>query len=366
MSIDRWRVPKGPGTHVLMSGGILYVPPEETEEFYREYIESVNLGTKLYVVEQKTEHFKFFVDLDYKAPEKLNDEDLLQFCSVIHQALETRSSCAIARARPRVVGSDTQLIKSGVHIHWPELVVTRTQALNLRTKIIMSLTNDFAFDWDKVIDASVYGGSGLRMLWSHKKPTGDPYVPWRTLDGSREFSKVPDANVLALFAVRTEEHTKQTEILSETEHLEEFIQKYLEGQTKSKVKKVQRHEHDGWYVQTDSKFCERIHKEHKSNHIWFHIGSRRISQRCFDEECSEFRGQEHILPPSIVEQLKDVAIVGSPSTCFLMDIFPNGSTGTLQKVRTHGSSVLGSRSDKLDEVFREPPRVRTVGFDPIG
>ena len=251
MSIDRWRVPKGPGTHVLMDGGILCVPPEEAQEFYREYIAAVISGTKLYVVEQKTDVFKFFVDLDYKAPEKLKDEDLVQFVSVIHQALETSSPCLIARARPRAVADG--LIKSGVHIHWPNLFVTRTQALNLRSKIVLSLTNDFPFDWDKVIDSSVYGGSGLRMLWSHKKPTGDPYVPWKSLDGSQEFSKTPDLDVLALFAVRTEEQQSERESLENTGPLEEFIQRYLEAQTRAKVKKVQRHEHDGWYVQTDSK-----------------------------------------------------------------------------------------------------------------
>jgi len=95
MSIERWRVPHGPGTHVLMDGGILHVPPEETQDFYREYIGAINLGTKLYVVEQKTDNFKFFVDLDYKAPEKLSDEDLVQFCSIIHKALETTSSIYI-------------------------------------------------------------------------------------------------------------------------------------------------------------------------------------------------------------------------------------------------------------------------------
>ena len=89
-----------------MDGGILCVPPEEIQDFYREYIETINLGTKLYVVEQKTESFKFFVDLDYKAPEKLADEDLVQFCSIIHKALETSSPCLIARARPRSIGEE--------------------------------------------------------------------------------------------------------------------------------------------------------------------------------------------------------------------------------------------------------------------
>lgn len=363
MSIERWKVPKGPGTHVLMSGGILFVPPEETQEFYREYISAINSGTKLYVVEQKTEHFKFFVDLDYKASEKLSDEDLLQFCDVIHRALDTNSSCIIARARPRPVGA---LIKSGVHIHWPGLVVSRTQALNFRTKILLSLTSDFEFDWDKVIDGSVYGGSGLRMLWSHKKPTGDPYIPWKSLDGTIDFQKTPDADVLSLFAVRTDEPHVESAVLAQTDQLEEFVQRYLEGQSCAKIKKVQRHEHDGWYVQTDSKFCEKIHKKHKNNHVWFHIGSRRISQRCFDEECSEFKGTEHILPPSIVEQLQDVVIVGSPSTCFLVDIFPNGTASQVQKVRTAGSSVFGFRSGELEKVSGEPTHVRTVGFLPIG
>jgi hypothetical protein len=129
----------------------------------------------LYVVEQKTDRFKFFVDLDYKASEKLKDEDLLQFVQVIHDALELDISkkCLIARAQPRPVKEG---IKSGVHIHWPDLIVTRTQAMNFRSKIITSLTELFPFEWDKVIDASVYGGSGLRMLWSHKLPTGDPDV----------------------------------------------------------------------------------------------------------------------------------------------------------------------------------------------
>jgi len=190
-------------------------------------------------------------------------------------------------------------------------------------------------------------------------------VPWRSLDG-REFSKVPDVETLALFAIRTDEDLttggQGEEALRDTGPLEDFVQKYMEGQSKSQVKKVQRHEHNGWYVQTDSKFCERIRKEHKSNHVWFHIASRRISQRCFDEDCAEFKGTEHILPPSIVEQLNDVAIVGSPPSCFLMDIFPDGAKESIQKVRAHGSPVLGSRSSKLATVSGQSPHVRTVGF----
>ena len=103
----------------------------------------------------------------------------------------------------------------------------------------MSLSADLPFDWDKVIDASVYGGSGLRMLWSHKKPTGDPYVPWRSLTTGEEFSKEPSADVLALFAIRstTEDQLRDVsnDVVAFTD-LEDFVQKYMDGQSRYQIK----------------------------------------------------------------------------------------------------------------------------------
>ena len=357
--MEKWRVPHGPGTHVLMDGGILFVPPEDTLQFYETYIGLVNSGTKLYVVEQKTENFRFFVDFDYKAPDKLDDSELLQFCHEIQRSISHKDPgrCVIARARVRPIADG--LLKSGVHIHWPDLVVNRTEALNLRSKIIASLGEG---PWDQVIDAAVYGGSGLRMLWSHKKPTGDPYVPWRDLDGT-EFSKAPNVATLALFAVRTDEKPRIAETLQNVEPFEAFIRRYLEGQSQARIKKVQRKDANGWFLQTDSRWCANIKREHKSNHVWFSVHDGYISQRCFDDECREFEGTKTNLCPSLVKQLEDVAIVGSPSSGAFMDIFPNGTRGPVQEVRAKGPSVLGARSGELGAVPDQHPHVRTVGFD---
>ena len=346
--VFRWRVPNGPATHVLMDGGILNVPPEENDQFFREYIQTIQGGTKLYVVEQKTTRFKFFIDFDYKDPEKLSDEDILKFCEIIHASIGSRGRCLSARTKHRPVKEG---IKTGVHIHWPDLTVDRSEALRLRTEIILALGEG---PWASIIDASVYGGSGLRMLWSHKKPSGDPYIPWRELGSSREFSKEPNEEILKLFSVRTLIDGAAARCgapPADIDGLEEFVQRKLLGQFSARVKKVQRHEHDGWYAQSDSKFCENIRRDHKSNHVWFSIQSGRISQRCFDEECREFRGQEHILPPSIVEQLKDVDIVGSPPSNILMDIFPDGFPAKVSEVRADGPPIFGAGPRKLEALF---------------
>jgi len=334
-----------------MDGGNLNVPPEEVDDFFREYIQTIQTGTKLYVVEQKTTRFKFFIDFDYKDPEKLSDEDIVRFCSIIHEATGSSSRCLIARTKPRPVKEG---IKTGVHIHWPDLIVDRNDAMNLRTKIILALGEG---PWSTIIDAAVYGGSGLRMLWSHKKPSGDPYIPWRSLDG-QEFSKEPNDAVLKLFSVRVEgEDLVVPHDSVDIDGLEEFVQRYLTGQRRTRVKKVQRHENDGWYVQTDSKFCENIKREHASNHIWFSIRSGRISQRCFDDDCRKFNGQEHILPPSIVEQLKDVDIVGSPVSNIFMDFFPDGPSENLSEIRNSRTPIFGTGPGKLAAFFDKSPRL---------
>ena len=46
-------------------------------------------------------------------------------------------------------------------------------------------------------------------------------------------------------------------------------------------------------------------------------------ERCFDEDCGKFSGREHNLPPTVVEQLKDVAPVGSPTGNSILDILPS-------------------------------------------
>ena len=81
--MDLWAVPRAPGTHTLMDGGILFVPDEDMSAFFDVYIEQLG-KRKLYVVEQKTEVFRFFVDLDYKAQERLGDEALLAVRSEEH------------------------------------------------------------------------------------------------------------------------------------------------------------------------------------------------------------------------------------------------------------------------------------------
>ena len=355
MTIRKWsRKGTDAPTHVLMDGGQLYVPEAETDAFWTEYVSSIFAGQKLYVVEQKTERFKFFVDVDFKSDVALGDESAFELCVKIQEAVGA-GKCLAARAPSRPIKDE---IKSGLHIHWPELVVTRNEAMALRTRILLSLDHEA---WAEVIDASVYGGSGLRCLWSHKKPEGDPYVPWRSVPDGAALSSTPSVATLKLFAIRTKETGvvpgSRTRVqrppclaVEGDSKIEDFIRQNMEGQETARVKKIRKTkkgEGKGLCVETDSRYCERVHTEHKSNHVWFWILGGTIQQVCLNEECSGFIGRKHNLPPSISNEAPRVA---RPAHYSAVDLLPSTWRGAFQGFRDGSAPVLGAGSERMEVV----------------
>lgn len=319
--IRAWQVSIGPVTHLLMDGGILLV--DKPDEFHEAYIKDLAAGKRLYVVEKKTDTFKFFVDLDHQANYKLDSAQIIGLATKMN--LVTKHRCLIALTPTRIVSGK---IKTGVHFHWPDLLVTKADAIKLRNQIILSLPEDT--DWDKAIDASVYAGSGLRMIWSHKREgTTDfePYHPWKTVSASGNVSSLPPEpalDTLKLFSVRTEEDPKKNETLNKDfTKLEEHINKYMEGHSTASVLRVFKTKSDVTHcVQTDSRFCENIGKSHRRNHIWFRIRRGVICQMCLDDDCKEFVGKPYNLPPSIIAELQDGDVVEIDSSHFsFRDVF---------------------------------------------
>jgi len=339
-------------THVLMNGGQLHVPDRDMTDFWRAYLADLASGKKLYVVEQKTEQFRFFVDIDYRAEKALGDDETFDICRKIYDAVAEGGRCFVARAPAR---EDKGQVKSGIHMHWPDLIVTKSVALSLRTQILLELEEDH---WTETIDASVYRGAGLRCLWSMKKGVNGAYVPWRSVPDGKALNAAPCLDALRLFAVRTSggeaAKTKAASFTTDSSRLEAFIQNNMQGQENARVRAMRRTkkgEGKGFYVETDSKWCERIQGFHKSNHVWFYINGGNIVQKCLNEECLEFSGREHFLPPSISNESVRVDPLPGPR---LVDLLPPTWRGTISGLRKETSQVLGAGSGRMDVVPDEP------------
>lgn len=327
-------------SHVLMDGGILSVPYERLNDLYKVYIKSVEAGEPIFVVEQKTEFFNFFIDIDYKDNEPLTFEQIESITKIICDKVEKfkpDSQALISISKPKE--KDGQ-IKSGVHINWKDLVVDSENANYLMTHIINLLNTIYSErDWKTIIDASVYGdptkntkGSGFRLPWSHKKGkhehckgkgcvvcnntgklTEVPYLPIFSYENQQlvHTDQEPTMEKLWMSTVRTDktlddvfkiEPIELGEVVrprkklegnftkSQTKnevndcelnaYLETFIRRNMEGQSAAHVSKIFKNGKK-FYVQTSSKYCENLKRSHSSNHIWFLIEDGKICQRCF-------------------------------------------------------------------------------------
>lgn len=352
-------------SHVLMDGGVLSVPFDKLNNFYERYIEAVKSGERLYVVEQKSEKYNFFVDIDYKDKEALDITEIKDVCKVICDKVKRHGGkdCLISVSPPKKCG---ELIKTGVHLNWPGFVVDQSSAVALREHILVALSKakGRGTDWNDIIDVAVYGnvsrktkGSGFRMPWSYKKAkhvacNGQgcsacengkvdqlAYLPifmyhHGPLSVILKIGQDPTLEILKMAAVRTDEpqmtHVEPPSIvvkegtftpaqMKDEVHddtlkgkIEDFIRTHIEGQAHAYIPKFFKKK-DTYLVSTTSKYCENLKREHGSNHVWFIISGQTILQKCFclcetlrgrrDGFCKDFCGRRHQLTPGIVEGL---------------------------------------------------------------
>ncbi len=347
-------------SHVLMDGGVLSVPFDRLNDFYEKCVEVYNSGEKIFVVEQKTENYNFFMDLDYKDDEEMSFEQIKSVCKVICDKVSKfgGKDALISVAEPKPI--DT-LIKTGIHINWPGFVVNRSSALGLRDHVINTLNLAYGSrDWKDIVDISVYGnnsrntkGSGFRMPWSHKKgkheacagqgcelcnntgkETQSEYLPIfiykhgpsSTLEKTEQ---KPSVDILHMATLRTQsmepviiEGTREeatfTTLQTKNEFknqealllVEAFVRKHVEGQTTASITKMFKYNKQ-FLVSTNSKYCENKKCNHNSNHIWFHIVGDTIGQKCFSTTnvlrqygfCKDFSGRRHQLSKKITDTL---------------------------------------------------------------
>ena len=352
-------------SHVLMDGGVLTVPFDKLNAFYEQYIEAVKRNEKLFVVEQKTDIYNFFVDIDYKNNEALTLDEIKDICKIICMKVKSHGGrdCLVSVAPPKKVGDK---VKTGIHLNWPDFVVDQRSAIALREHILIALyTAKGSIEWNEIIDSAVYGdvrrgskGSGFRMPFSHKKGrhnacfgkgcvecngegkiTQVAYLPvfiykYGPLNALMPVKQIPTMEIMKMATVRTnsieyktiESPTKaikegsfsNTEMKDEMNdietisELEKFIQSNFEGQSCAIIKSVYKNKNQ-YFISTTSQYCENLGRNHGSNHIWFYVSGDIIAQKCFcrcetlvgrkNGFCKDFLGKRYTLTQKLKQLL---------------------------------------------------------------
>jgi hypothetical protein len=175
-------------THLLLNGAIggrLSVPDAKYDEFLRAMeMAAIRDDAWLYVVERQTRPaFKMLVELDIElwdhalTLQEIMEQVLPPFVRVMDAAYpDQHPRIIVCTADPKELEHDATgrvLVKSGIHLIWPEIAVNAQIAWNLRAWFLYELSlcvQPFVpvKGWDAAIDPCVFEKNGLRMIWSRK------------------------------------------------------------------------------------------------------------------------------------------------------------------------------------------------------
>jgi hypothetical protein len=168
-------------SHLLLDGGIIYLPKEKEYEFLKLYVADVENKTKLYVVEVRQEIFRYMIDLDIGATVYWSDEDVIEISKSVNFIVnkfyrDMNLSCIICKSAKKVkIEDNKEFIHTGVHILYPKLFVKSETAIMMREAIIQYLTKNpieqmktITSNLEIIFDKRIYISNGFRMVYSDK------------------------------------------------------------------------------------------------------------------------------------------------------------------------------------------------------
>lgn len=318
-------------SHLLLDGGVLSVPEESSSEFIGAYaLGVVKPGKPPCVVETKTPVFRMFYDLDAHIEGDEMPERAFDILAII---CETTAACfedsrphavvCVSNKPKRLEGGGSKL---GIHVTFDDIFTDSSVSLAVRNHVLERLskeTSPFSNEWDQVVDAAVFKGSGMRLPWSAKKNEDRWYVPvaeyidgsWSRFDGVessvsavrsilmrstlRYFGRCTPPIVVTGEIERTGSTSNLTHAsLRDHGDAARLVETLVSPKYRGNVTAVLvgtnavifRHE---------SRYCENVGREHRSSNAYFLLTPRGLQQCCYSRknvpelscQCVDFRGQ---------------------------------------------------------------------------
>lgn len=402
-------------THLLLDGGKACVPAEAHEEFVNVYAASLVRFPfrRPCVVELRTPVFRFFVDLDTRfsceedasALAEDRDDSLHTLLDLLTSALpHALPAVACVSSAPKISrGEDGTTTKRGLHVVWPEALVTARTALELRRRMLEALTSaewrprGLVGSWDAILDASVFRSNGLRMAWS-AKGRGDAsfyepryeYAPGVPPGESSSSTLAPAAKIegvsalraaLGRLAIRVPTATTPTVLVDgEAAVDDDDDDENGHGVTAASLARfssvlpalaaalpvefknqqfagVVAGEHC-YMLRSTSRFCFNLGRTHRTTNVYFVLTRRGVSQRCYCR-CETTEGRKYGLCKDFVSDCWSVP------KAVLHAFFPDDADAVDQSRQRSSPAQPQPQQQQAARVGAMPSRSRKICLDAL-
>jgi hypothetical protein len=388
---------KATATHFLLDGGIWSIPKERYSEFLNLLAIDLQNNEKHYICENRTDVFKFICDIDMFENEIITIEQISNVVKILNDIVTIyygENKVIICGADSKTVKiNETEMVKSGFHLVWPDIWISVENAKKIRLLFIEELISKFGErescnKWEDVVDLAVYEDNGLRMVGCRKmaickscknkkdfretcescegtgkKDENRIYSPKAVLGPCEQsyfgsilsyYVMLPETSIYNYRGVQQTELLKEfTVVLKEkkkksvkggtddevTIKIEAFIKRnYKQTHPKIKINKLTKNE-NCYYAEPDDNFCINVNRNHSSSGVYFQITPNGVCQRCYCKKetlenrsngmCKHFASPEIPLTKVLQTLLFGVKMSKNSKKIVNMNITRNSSNSSL-------------------------------------
>lgn len=172
-------------SHCRLDGGVYcYDTDELLEKFYSMYSDDMTNGVKHFCHENRSEMFPLYFDLDILLHQRVDESKLMEWAEFIHGCVRAFLKPIIKYKADSAIVATTdfttkdQYVKTGMHIHFPEIIVDLKYAIEITASVAYKLkekygakAEELVHEWyPKVVDIAPLD-RGIRMIGSRKAET---------------------------------------------------------------------------------------------------------------------------------------------------------------------------------------------------
>lgn len=173
-------------THLSMKGGKFHIPLKENKDFFKLYLDAINDGHKLYIVEclLPGKLMRFALDIEIKREHILDENITGSFItSNLIPSIIKKIMVEVNKYNdyPNIQYVMSKRADYLIHINFPQIIISISNARRLANTVSKLMAEECkGVNWSKAIDTTIYTrGKGLRLLGSHAlkelKPGENPY-----------------------------------------------------------------------------------------------------------------------------------------------------------------------------------------------
>jgi hypothetical protein len=372
-------------THYLLDGGIWKIPIDKYHEFLKLLAIDLQNEERHYISENRTDVFKFICDLDFYENQVISIKQIEIIVNTIQSVIEeyygTSRVIICGSDSKNVVIDSVEYVKSGFHLVWPDIWITKENAKEIRFRFIERLLNEYGErdpvnSWEDVVDLAVYEDNGLRMIGCRKMgickscknkkefretcltcagngkiDENRVYKPKSVLNSDinylsqltndylfmvsetsiYNYQSIPETVLLTELSITKVLKKKKAPIPKtdeETTKIEKFIKRnFKEHYSKFQIKKLTKVE-NCYFAETEDNFCMNVNRNHTSSGVYFQIRSSGICQRCY---CKKTTTDGRLFGACSNYSSKEVPL-SKPLQTFLFGIIANVVKGKVKQI----------------------------------